>query len=302
LKVRVIINRGGGSFGEDSADRLKPLFEARGIEANILAVEPGDLDRHCGEVAKEAGVDALVAAGGDGTIGTAAAAVAGTGMPLGILPLGTLNHFAKDAGIPLDLEEAVAAIAGGRTRAVDIAEVNGRVFINNSAVGLYPKLVREREAQQERLGRSKKLAMIVAAARTMWRFSKHRLTIRVEGQEAPIETPLLFVGNNRYEMSPFSLGTREAIDRGELCLYAPLARTARQFFSISLRAIFGREREQDDFVTLDGVRAVEIGSRYKRLVVATDGEATTMDTPLIYKVRPGALKLLVPEEKSSLRT
>jgi diacylglycerol kinase family enzyme len=294
LKVRVVINRGGGSFGKDSADTLRPLFEQHGIEAKILAVEPGDLDRHCGEAARAAGVDALVAAGGDGTIGTAAAAVAGTDMALGILPLGTLNHFAKDAGIPLDLKEAVAAIAGGRTRQVDIAEVNGRVFINNSAVGLYPQLVREREAQQERLGRSKKFAMVVAAARTLWRFSKHRLTIRVEGRQAPIETPLLFVGNNRYQMSPFSLGTREAIDRGELCIYAPLARTAPQFFSISLRAIFGREREQDDFVTLDGIRSAEIGSRYRRLMVATDGEAGAMETPLCYKVRPGALKLLVP--------
>ncbi|HEY0311000.1 MAG TPA: diacylglycerol kinase family protein [Allosphingosinicella sp.] len=294
MKVRVIINRGGGSFGEDSAEKLRPLFEAHGIDAKILAVEPGELDRHCGEVAKEAGVDALVAAGGDGTIGTAAAAVAGTDMPLGILPLGTLNHFAKDAGIPLDLEEAVAAIAGGRTRQVDIAEVNGRVFINNSAVGLYPKLVRTREAQQEHLGRGKKFAMVVAAARTMWRFSRHRLTIRVEGREAPIETPLLFVGNNRYQMSPFALGTREAIDKGELCIFAPLARSAFQFFSISVRAIFGREDEQADFVSLDGIQAVEIGSRYRKLMVATDGEASAMETPLRYKVRAGALKLLVP--------
>jgi len=294
LKIRVIMNRGGGSFADDAAERLAPLFEARGIDARIVAVDPGDLDRHCGEVAKEAGVDALVAAGGDGTIGTAAAAVAGTDMPLGILPMGTLNHFAKDAGIPLDLEEAVAVVAGGRTRPVDVAEVNGRVFINNSAVGLYPELVREREAQQERLGRSKKFAMVVAALRTMWRFSKHRLTIRIEGREAPIETALLFVGNNRYTMSPFSLGTREAIDRGELCIYAPLAHTAPRFLSVSLRAIFGREREQEDFVTLDGVAAAEIGSRYARLMVATDGEAQRMETPLKYRIRAGALKLLVP--------
>ena len=294
MKIRVIMNRGGGSFADDAAERLAPLFEARGIDAKIVAVDPGDLDRHCGEVAKEAGVDALVAAGGDGTIGTAAAAVAGTDMPLGILPMGTLNHFAKDAGIPLDLEEAVAVVAVGRTRPVDVAEVNGRVFINNSAVGLYPELVREREAQQERLGRSKKFAMIVAALRTMWRFSKHRLTIRIEGREAPIETALLFVGNNRYTMSPFSLGTREAIDRGELCIYAPLARTAPRFLSVSLRAIFGREREQEDFVTLDGVAAAEIGSRYARLMVATDGEAQRMETPLKYRIRAGALKLLVP--------
>jgi diacylglycerol kinase family enzyme len=293
-KIRVVINRGGGSFGEDSADKLKPLFEAQGIEANILAVDPGELDRHCGEAAAASGVDALVAAGGDGTISTAAAAVAGTDMPLGVLPLGTLNHFARDAGIPLDLEEAVAVIAGGRTRPVDIAEVNGRVFINNSAVGMYPKLVRDREKQQRHLGRGKKSAMIVAAARGLWRFSHHGLTLRIEGREAPVETPLLFVGNNRYEMGLLSLGKREAIDRGELCIYAPLARSAWSFLGISIRAVFGKPDEQDDFLTLDGVTAAEIRSPRARLMVATDGEAQPMETPLKYRIRAGALNLFVP--------
>jgi len=293
-KIRVVINRGGGSFGDDKASQLEGLFKARGIDAEIMAVEPGDLDRHCGEAAKAHGVDALVAAGGDGTIGTAAAAVAGTEMPLGILPLGTLNHFARDAGIPLELEDAVAAIAGGLTRQVDVAEVNGRLFINNSAVGLYPRLVRDREAQQRHLGRPKKRAMAVAALRTLWRFSHHRLTIRVEGREAAIETPLLFIGNNRYEMGLLSLGKRESIDQGELCLYAPLARSAARFVWISMRAVFGREDEVDDFVMLDGFQAVEIRSKYARLMVATDGEAQSMETPLKYKLRAGALKLFVP--------
>jgi diacylglycerol kinase family enzyme len=294
LKVRVIINRGGGSYADDKVKQLEPLFEAAGIDAKILAVEPQELDRHCAEVAKEQGIDALVAAGGDGTIGTAAAAVAGTDMPLGVLPLGTLNHFARDAGIPLDLEEAVAAIAGGYKRRVDIAEVNGRVFINNSAVGLYPNIVRQREAQQEELGRSKPAALIVAAARAFYRFSRRRLTIRIEGREAPIETPLLFIGNNRYEVAPFRLGRRETIDKGELCLYAPLARTPLHFLAVSLRAVFRRMEEQRDFLSLDGLTAVEIDSRLSSLTVATDGEAQLMDTPLRYRIRAGALILLSP--------
>jgi diacylglycerol kinase family enzyme len=292
----VIINRGGGSFGEDSADKLRPLFEGHGIEAKILAVEPGEINRHCTEAAEEAGVDTLVAAGGDGTISTAAAAVAGTRMKLGVLPLGTLNHFARDAGIPLDLEEAVAAIAGGRTRQVDIAEVNGRIFINNSAVGLYPELVKSREAQQRLFGRSKRLAMLVAGMRAFWRFSRRRLDIRIAGHEGSIVTPLLFVGNNRYTMSLMGLGQRDAIDRGELCLYAPLASGPLHFLSVALRAVLGREDRQDDFVALDGIREVEIDSPRVSLMVATDGEAERMDTPLRYKVRPGALTLIVPEE------
>lgn len=294
MKVRVIINRGGGSFGEDKAEKLRPLFEKHGIEAKIVAVEPGELGRHCTEAAEASGVDALVAAGGDGTISTAAGAVAGTEMKLGVLPLGTLNHFAKDAGIPLDLEEAVAAIAGGRTRQVDVAEVNGRVFINNSAVGLYPELVKSREAQQRLLGRNKKVAMLVAGVRAFWRFSRRRLTIRLGGHQGTIVTPLLFVGNNRYKMNVLELGEREAIDRGELCLYAPLAGGPFHFLSVSLRAVFGREDRQRDFLAVDGIREVEIDSPRAALNVATDGEAQTLETPLRYSVRPGALKLIVP--------
>jgi diacylglycerol kinase family enzyme len=261
--------------------------------ANLGGVEPGPPPPHCTDAAAAAGVDALVAAGGDGTISTAAGAVAGTDMPLGVLPLGTLNHFARDAGIPLDLEAAVAVIAERHSRKVDLAEVNGRVFINNSAVGLYPELVRAREAQQRHLGRSKRLAMLSAGFRAFWRFRKKRLVLRIAGRAEPIETPLLFVGNNRYEMTPLALGRRERIDQGKLCIYAPLARSPLHFLWVAIRAVLGREREQEDFVTIDAASA-EIESIKPALPVATDGEAQIMETPLRYRIRPGALNLLVP--------
>jgi diacylglycerol kinase family enzyme len=216
-------------------------------------------------------------------------------MKLGVLPLGTLNHFAKDAGIPLELDAAVKVIAGGFSRQVDVAEVNDRLFINNSAVGLYPELVRAREAQQKHLGRSKKLAMLSAVFRAFWRFRKKRLVIRIAGRAEPIETPLLFVGNNRYQMTPLALGKRERIDSGKLCIYAPLARSPLHFLWVSIRAVLGREREQKDFVTIDAEEA-EISSALAKLPVATDGEAQLMDTPLRYRIRPGALNLLVPAE------
>jgi diacylglycerol kinase family enzyme len=293
LKVVVIVNRGGGS-ADGAEQRIREAFEGTGVEPEVRLVEPGELERHCAEVAETQGVDALVAAGGDGTISTAAGAVADKDVALGILPMGTLNHFARDAGIPLDLKEAAAAIAAGRTRQVDAAEVNGRLFVNNSAVGLYPMLVRAREAQQRQLGRSKRVAMLVAAARAMWRFSSRRLTLRFAGMKAPVETPLLFVGNNIYETGLLSLGRRSAIDKGELCLYAPLARSRLGFVWLSLRAVLGRPDRQRDFLTLEGIEEVEIGSRREMLTVAADGEACPMKTPLKYRVRKGALKLIVP--------
>jgi diacylglycerol kinase family enzyme len=293
LRTVVIANRGGGS-AEDAEERIRQAFEGTGVEPEIRLVQPGDLDRHCAEIARGEGVSAMVAAGGDGTVSTVAAAVAGTGVALGVLPMGTLNHFAHDAGVPLDLKAAAAAVAAGRTRQVDAAEVNGRLFVNNSSVGLYPMLVRDREAQQRRIGRTKQRAMLVAAARAFWRFRNRRLTLRYAGMEAPVNSPLLFVGNNRYETGLLKLGRREAIDRGELCLYAPLARSRLGFFWLSLRAVLGRPDRQRDFLTLDGVGQAEIGSSHDMLMVAVDGEVLPMETPLKYRIRPGVLKLIVP--------
>jgi diacylglycerol kinase family enzyme len=172
--------------------------------------------------------------------------------------------------------------------------VNGRLFINNSAVGLYPKLVREREAQQRHLGRRKRTAMLVAAARALWRFSSRRLTLRIAGVKAPVETPLLFVGNNKYETGLLSLGRRTALDKGELCIYAPLARSRLGFAWLSMRAVLGRPDRQDDFLTLESVEEVEIDARRPLLMVAMDGEARLMETPLKYRIRAGALNLIVP--------
>ncbi|HEX8241827.1 MAG TPA: diacylglycerol kinase family protein [Allosphingosinicella sp.] len=293
MKIVVIVNRGGGS-AEGAEARIREAFGGTSVEPEVRLVEPGDLERICAEVLEAKGVTALVAAGGDGTISTAAGAVADSDVALGVLPMGTLNHFARDSGIPLDLKEAAAAIAAGRTRRVDAAEVNGRLFVNNSAVGLYPMLVRSREAQQRHLGRSKRAAMLVAAARALWRFSSRRLTLRIAGMKAPVETALLFVGNNKYETGLLSLGRRESIDKGELCLYAPLAGSRLGFGWLSLRAVLGRPDRQRDFLTLDGIEEAEIGSRRETLMVAVDGEACAMKTPLKYRIRAGALKLIVP--------
>jgi diacylglycerol kinase family enzyme len=114
--------------------------------------------------------------------------------------------------------------------------------------------------------------------------------------KAPVETPLLFVGNNKYETGLLSLGRRSAIDKGELCLYAPLARSRLGFAWLSLRAVLGRPDRQRDFLTVEGIEEVEIGSRREMLTVAVDGEALPMATPLRYRVRKGALKLILPVE------
>ena len=296
MRLRVIVNRGGGTLeadgGETAQAEIRDAFASAGVDADVRMTDPGRIGNAFDEAATAAGLDAVVAAGGDGTVSCAAARLAGGERPLGILPLGTLNHFARDAGIPAGLPEAAAAIAAGHVREVDLGEVNGHVFVNNSAIGLYPRMVRTREEQQ-RFGRSRRLAMLLASLNALRRFSRHRLTISISGLEAPIETPLLFVGNNRYETSLLTLGRRRALDRGELCLYAPLVRSRLRFLGLGLRGVLGFTRQRD-FIALDGVTEAEVHSRRPSLAVSADGETLRIETPLRYRIRPGVLKLIVP--------
>ncbi len=300
MRVRVVANRHGGTIktargGADEArQRMQEAFDSAGVEADIHLVEPGEIANAFAEAAGAPDLDAIVAAGGDGTISCAAGHLAGGERPLGILPMGTLNHLARDAGIPLALDQAAAVIAAGHIHAIDLAEVNGRIFVNNSGVGLYPDMVRFREDQQARIGRGKRLAMLSASLRALRSFRRKRLWVSAPGIDVPIRTPLLFVGNNRYQVSLFGLGRRERLDGGELCLYAIRAKTRLHLFWAGIRGIFGRLDQQRDFITAY-VAEAEISADRPTLSLSRDGETERMETPLRYRIRPKALRLIVPE-------
>jgi diacylglycerol kinase family enzyme len=217
-----------------------------------------------------------------------------------VLPLGTLNHFAKDLGIPLELEDAVAVLAQGRVAEVDVAEVNGRVFLNNSSLGLYPEIVQERERQQDRLGRGKWPAFAWACLAALRRYSFHTVRLHVDGAERVRRTPFVFVGNNDYEMSGMDIGARACLDRGELCVWVAHHTGRLGLLWFALAALFGQLHRVHG---LDHLRTdrllIESGS--PRLRVSTDGEVQELDTPLDYRSRPRALRVLVaaprPEDR-----
>jgi diacylglycerol kinase family enzyme len=296
MKIRVIVNRGGGTLKgkEDGEQRIAAAFAGAGVDADIRMVDSADINDAMKDAAAAPGLDAVVAGGGDGTLSCAAGHLAGTGRAFGILPLGTLNHLARDAGIPADIEEAAKVIAAGHIREIDVAEVNGRVFVNNSSVGLYPDMVVLREQEQEKRGRSKRMAMLSASFASLRHFRRHRLWISAPGLETPVRTPLLFVGNNLYQVNLFGLGKRERLDEGELCIYAIRARSRLHLFWAGIRGIFGRLDQQRDFITAYGTEA-EIGADRPMLTLSADGETMRMETPLRYRIRPKALRLIVPE-------
>jgi diacylglycerol kinase family enzyme len=291
----VLLNRGGGAVAADTdiRDKVESALAKAGIVADIELIDGGDYEVRCKALA-ERGDPLVIVGGGDGTVSAAASALVGTETLLGILPLGTLNHFARDAGIPLDLEKAAELIAAGPQRHVDVAEMNGRLFINNSAIGLYPLMVIDRDVQRRRLGRSKRLAMLVASIRTLVRFNHRRLTLTVnEEQTARVDTPLLFVGNNDYRLDIGGPGRRENLESGELCVMVMRKKTRRGLVAASIRALFDRSRP-DDMVRIDGVERLRVASSRTHLAVSMDGEVVSAEPPLDYRIRKRALRLIAP--------
>jgi len=256
-------------------------------------IDGGEAEVRCRAIV-ERGDPLLIIGGGDGTISAAAGAIAGSPTRLGILPLGTLNHFARDLGIPADLDEAAALIATGAERRVDIAEMNGRAFINNSAVGLYPLMVVDRDAQRKRRLRSKRLAMVIASIRTLIRFGHQRLTLTVNDKQTRVDTPLLFVGNNEYQLALPGAGQRDTLDDGKLCVLVLRKKTRAGFIAAVMRALVGRAHN-DDMVRLDDVERLRVDSRRRHLKVSLDGEVLRVNPPLDYRIRKAALRVIAPK-------
>jgi YegS/Rv2252/BmrU family lipid kinase len=293
----VIINASSGANDKREArEQLAEVFASNGIEARISLAESGaeiiDLARR----AVRDNCQPIIAGGGDGTINAVASLLVDTDKTLGILPLGTLNHFAKDLHIPLDLEGAVRVFLEGREAKVDVGEVNDRVFLNNSSLGLYPSIVRHREKQQQRLGRGKWPAFIWAALTMLKRYPFLNVRLSTDDQRLIRRTPLVFIGNNEYEMESFNVGARSCIDKGQLSLYVAHRTGRLGLLRLALRALFGGLRDEQDFDAMC-TKEIWIETRHpKRLRVATDGEVTIMTTPLHYRVRPGSLRVLVPKD------
>lgn len=293
-QVTILINRSSGSAQRDPSihDKVADALRAAGIEARVELIEGAQCASRSKAIA-ERGDALLVIGGGDGTISAAASALAGTETCLGILPLGTLNHFARDLGIPPDLDGAAQLIGRRTDRRVDVAEMNGRLFINNSAIGLYPLMVIDRDLQQQRLGRSKRLAMVVASVRTLARFGHQRLVLTANAEQARVDTPLLFVGNNNYRLDIGAPGHREHLDGGELSVFVMRKKTRRGLIGATARALFNRIR-RDDMVQLEHVQGLKVGSQKSALAVSLDGEVVRATPPLEYKIRKKALRVIAP--------
>jgi diacylglycerol kinase family enzyme len=302
LRVAALLNRSAGSIERLRVtavrEALQAAFEQQGISADLEFLAGGEL-RLAAERARQrvarGELDAVVVGGGDGSIRTVASVLVGSDVSLGIIPLGTLNHFAKDLHIPISVDRAVTVISSGGTRYVDVAEVNSNIFINNSSIGIYPFLVLERERRRRRSRLSKWIAFALTLPRVLWHLPLFRLQIRVQGAVERCKSPCVLIGNNEYRLTIPAFGRRERLDRHEICIYVAKVQSPQSLFWLACRCILGRINQQRDLRIFRGDTA-EVHSRRRRLLVAFDGEVETMRPPLHYRSRPGALRVFAPDQ------
>lgn len=299
--VAVIINGSAGNgHDEDKLGQIESHLRAAGCDAKAVLSSPEEM-RAMVQKRVDEGVGIIMVGGGDGTLSLVASMLAGSDVRLGVLPMGTFNHFAKDLEIPLDLPAAVETALHGRVAHVDVGEVNGHVFINNSSMGIYPDIVRMRERQQQRFGTSKWRAFAAAIWSVLRRGARLKLRIVGAERELDLRTPFVFVGNNEYRHAGLDFGSRTSLQGGVLGVYTTRRKGFFGILGITLKGLAGQLEETADYDALSGAEVVIHSSR-DRLRVANDGEVTWMSSPLRYRSRVAALQVMVPASSDTVRS
>ena len=285
-----MIGNPGAGGGDESAEPVERALREAGAEVVVRRTAGADLRSTARQAAEEC--DIVAAMGGDGTVNAVAGALAGTATPLLVLPAGTLNHFARDLGVPLDPAEAALLVRDGVRREVDVGEVNGHVFVNNSSIGAYPLAVALRERLQDE-GGSKWTAMARAALRTFRRYPTMRVRLAGDDGEVALETPFVFVGNNVYADRGLGAPQRERLDAGRLGVITARATTRREGLRVVVLGALGR---LDDASAVWRGEPLELTVETDRgsLLVSLDGEVVSMQGPLEFRSRPKALVVLAP--------
>ncbi|MBC8048994.1 MAG: hypothetical protein H7X92_02470 [Chitinophagales bacterium] len=296
-RTHVIINaRAGAALDEDAGSMQSYIEEQLGGAASSLTVEtvePDDIVARL-KAAVASGCETLIIAGGDGSICAAANVVIGTEVQLGVIPLGTANLMARDLGIPVTYREAVDALLDASPTPVDVAKVNGRVFLCSSLLGLPSALPRQR--QEIRGGNVfQRLRGYLAMAGTIWR---HTRSFRVRLDDGsgvrPMKMQMAIISNNPYDDTKLLNLTRPSIATGQLGLYVMKHQSTAAAFWLLVRAFAGSKPHDPDFERSTPTRVVIEAVTRSHFELSNDGEIEKFDSPLTFEIVPAALKMLAP--------
>ncbi|SEH24522.1 lipid kinase MamU [Magnetospirillum fulvum] len=296
MRLALVINRSAGGFRRfppaATVAAIRDAFLDRGHQVELRMIGRRDLPACFAALSVRKDLDAVVVGGGDGTILSAVGNGLGRERPLGILPLGTLNLFARDIGLTLDPIDAARAVACAGTAAIDLAEVDGRPFAIWASLGMHPWIVRRRDhLQRRRL--HKMTAMAIAALRGLIHFPQIDVTLTLDrGDPRRVRTPMLFISNNAWRDEPPPL-SRRSLDTGQLEVHIATCSGRLSLLWLAVETMLGRWRTSRRLQTFSASE-VHVASPRRRLMLSLDGEVAVMPTPLLFRVRPRALNILVP--------
>lgn len=273
-----------------NAEAAREALAKAGLE--LEAVQPTEIEK-CLKQAIDDGTKRILVAGGDGTIATAAALVAKTDMELAIIPGGTLNHFAKDHGIPTDLGKAALVAGDGRVVGADIGYVNDRVFLNTSSLGAYVTFVRERERLEKRFGYS--IASVIAFTRMLSEIRTFSVTLEAGGEKKTYRSSLVFIGVGERELKLPILGNRVKDGKRGLHVMIVKGRKPARLFALAIAGITKGREQAEKLPEFDGflVDSCRIDLTRPTATIGLDGELKRFQTPLDYHIERDALRLVV---------
>jgi diacylglycerol kinase family enzyme len=273
-----------------TAERARSALSAAG-PFDIHEVPPPQLEEEIAAVVRD-GATRILVAGGDGTVRTAAAAVAGTNVELAIFPGGTLNHFARDHGIPSEPDEAIATATSGEVVTADAAYVGDELFINTSSIGAYVTFMKVRERLERRLGY--RLASLIASVRTFFYLRAYTLELEIDGKKQTYRSPMVFIGVGERELQMPTLGNR--VEGGQRALHVIIVngRFRARLLALAWEAVSrgiesaARSPHLDAFL----VDKCTITMRRSSGTIAVDGEAVTAGSPLEYRFERDILRIV----------
>ena len=291
----VILNPGSGKKkSSDVRERMEDALERHPGRFVVRVVAKGEKIPEVAERVADEGHHTLIAAGGDGTITAVAEVAQRRGLTMGVLPMGTFNYFARALGMPEEIEDIVEVLAAGRTREVEVAEINGRAFLNNASIGLYPAILQQREGTYRRWGRSR-LAAHWSVLVTFIRLHKPlSMRVIVDGEEIRARTPLIFVARSAYQLEHFGLDGADAVRDGRFAVFLAPDGGRWQLLLLAIRLTWRSMKRGRDFDLFDG-RSVDIETRRGSRLVARDGERERLRSPFAFRIREAPLKVIVPE-------
>lgn len=289
MKATAVIYNAAAGGGNDLKIDIEVAFGAAsnqltffdiGLATNKLASEISAKD-----------IQQVVAAGGDGTVNCAANIAIKLNLPLGVLPIGTLNHFAKDVGIPLALEAAARTIQEGDAQKLDYCTINDHVFVNNSSIGIYPSTVLQRQKLEPKTG--KWLGAFIASVGVLIRLSATHLQFIFEGKKLVFKTPMVFVGNGSYRPEEIGFTNRKSLSEGKLFLYVVRSNRVTGILSLTILAFAGKRPKNKDYIAHIAAD-LTINSRKPVVDVAVDGEVISLQPPLLYQMHSSSLSVILP--------